>query len=132
VKRSPLPPRRAYLPRGKPLRRTRIPIRRRGGDRFPGRRDEAYRAAIRELPCLLAALGKCSGPVEAAHVQSRGAGGGDRGNLVPLCSGHHREKKFAQHHIGWPAFEQLHELDARAIAERLETELTLSPWEFVV
>lgn len=31
--------------------------------------------------------------IEAAHVRTRGAGGADRGNLVPLCPMHHDEQE---------------------------------------
>ena len=83
-----------------------------GESRFPHRRDPAYQAYIRGLPCALtthlrnltleeiAARGwwPCgSRPerdrVEAAHLQTRGAGGDDRGNLVPLCAAHHDEQE---------------------------------------
>lgn len=37
-------------------------------------------------------------PCDAAHIKSKGAGGGDeRFNCVPLCRGHHSE----QHAQGW-------------------------------
>ena len=100
-----------------PLRRkTRIKARnaKRGGSRFPKRRDPAYCAWIRTLPCLLcdnlAVLdwidaGKpCGGPVECAHVRSRGAGGPDVANTVPLCRKHHRQ----QHDIGIRSFERIY------------------------
>lgn len=46
-----------------------------------------YAHAIRLLPCL--ALGQsCSGPVQAHHVSSRGAGGSQK-DMVPLCAAHH-------------------------------------------
>lgn len=48
--------------------------------------DERYLDYVRTLPCLL-----CQGiPSEAHHIQSRGAGGSDRGT-VPLCRRHHQQ-----------------------------------------
>lgn len=44
--------------------------------------------AVRTLPCI-ACLTR---PVEAHHVTTRGAGGGDTAvNVMPLCPAHHRE-----------------------------------------
>lgn len=49
------------------------------------------------MPCL--ACGRI--PSDAAHIKSRGAGGGDEEwNIVPLCRRDHQ----LQHHIGWIAF----------------------------
>ena len=85
------------------------PLTRRGQSRFPHRRLDAYRAWIKALPCdvarqlaewtkiggvwaldLLGSLGPCWGPVDPAHVRSRGAGGADVGNCISLCRRHHR------------------------------------------
>jgi len=87
----------------------------RGGAKFPKRRDPEYMAWIRTLPCLIAGLRRkesaewsngenwheewwheCKGRVQAAHVKSRGAGGDDVGNVLPLCARAHHE----QHTIG--------------------------------
>ncbi|MCY0986000.1 hypothetical protein OV203_02590 [Nannocystis sp. ILAH1] len=73
-------------------------------------------AAVRDMPCLLAGRG-CDGRVEAAHVRSRGAGG-DRRELVPLCSGHHREQ-----HCGVRTFCARYDINLRAEAERIAAEL---------
>ena len=64
---------------------------------------------IQQSPCLV--CGKV--PSEAAHVRSRGAGGGPD-DLVPLCSGHHSE----QHTAGTKTFEKRHGLDLRAEADK--------------
>lgn len=48
----------------------------------------------------------CLGPIQVAHVRSRGAGGSWR-DTVPLCLGHHRE----QHSIGVKTFAKRHCLD---------------------
>lgn len=109
MKRTPLA-RRTPLQRGKPLRRSGSlkrgaglkpgkPIARRARLRPVNRERKLERyeqnfgeraEIIRAMPCLL--LGnECSGPIEAAHVRSRGAGG-TRRDLVPLCSKHHEEQ----------------------------------------
>jgi hypothetical protein len=106
------------MKRSGPLtRRTRLartPIKKRGrGTRFrvSGKPDEAYREWIRSLPCVVS--GKRG--VEACHVRSRGAGGCDRENLVPLTPELHRE----QHRIGIKSFQAKYETDLRVHAERL-------------
>ena len=71
------------------------------GKRFEGKQEPDLRAFVGRLPCLLASLGRCQGPIERAHVRSRGAAGEDYDNLVPLCLHHHRE----QHQIGVKSFE---------------------------
>lgn len=80
-------------------------------DRNYGKRGELVRA----MDCLLAGFG-CWGPVEAAHVKSRGAGG-DRRSLVPLCSRHHQEQGR-----GIKTFCARYGLDLAAIAERIAAE----------
>lgn len=72
--------------------------------RFAQRRDAEYAEWIRSLPCAL--TGKlnsklephqCEGPIEATHVRSRGAGGDDYGNLLPLDHRAHQD----QHRAGF-------------------------------
>jgi hypothetical protein len=110
VKRTPLERSTPLARTGRLPRRTRIKARnaKRGGSRFPKRRDPAYCAWIRTHPCVAAGRGDwidggkpCAGRVECAHVVSRGAGGPDVANTVPLCTRHHRE----QHTIGIRSFE---------------------------
>lgn len=99
----------------------RSPIRRksRPRSRFPKRRDPAYLILIRSAACVLAVRdpGGCCGHVEASHIRSRGAGGFDVANTVPLCHAHHAQ----QHAIGAKSFAVKHgvdlELMARAYAE---------------
>lgn len=117
-RRTPLK-RSASLKRGAPLaRHTRLrPVNK---ERKLERYEQAFgdRAElIRAMPCLLLGSG-CWGPIEAAHVRSRGAGGTKR-DLVPLCSAHHRE----QHDQGTKTFAARHGLDLRAAADRLAREL---------
>jgi len=122
--------RRSALARRKPLAR-RTPI----SPRNAGRRARAYAeaygergGAVRAMRCVCWApsLGmpwakSCSGPIEAAHVRSRGAGG-TRRDLVPLCQGHHRE----QHARGVVTFEKTYgvnlDAEARRIADKLDAE----------
>ena len=69
--------------------------------RFHARRDPAYQDWVRERPCLLwIARGHwsseprhyCLGVVQVCHVKSRGAGGFDHENIIPLCAGAHDEQ----------------------------------------
>lgn len=69
-------------------------------------REEQFGAQAelcRTLPCLVcdrAPEANASGQSDPAHVVSRGAGGKDRGNVVPLCRKHH----MRQHAVGWRRF----------------------------
>ena len=54
----------------------------------------------------------CEGRVEAAHINSRGAGGGDRGNAIPLCRLGHQ----AQHTQGIKSWAQFWRLDLKKLA----------------
>jgi hypothetical protein len=67
---------------------------------------------IRSLPCVVGA--GCTGGIEAHHEPPRGSGG-RRSDLVPVCTGHHRER----HSKGRPAFELRYGLDLKATAARL-------------
>lgn len=108
------------LKRGKPLKqKTRMKQRnaKRKGHMFPKNVDEPYRAWIRSLPCFVwtGCVGRKWGWTEAAHVKTRGSGGTDRNNLVPLCHAHHAE----QHAVGIRQFEQRHGLSLRTVARQL-------------
>lgn len=63
-----------------------------------------YVAHVKGLPCVVP--GCTHRDIEAAHVVSRGAGGGPE-DIVPLCRTHHRE----QHDSGIRTFEDRYELD---------------------
>lgn len=56
----------------------------------------------------------CQGRIEAHHVTTRGAGGGDD-TAVPLCSGAHADL----HNIGIETFEKRYAVDLAQIAEGL-------------
>lgn len=86
-------------------------------ERFEHLRDEAYREWIREQPCLLASE-RCfyaTKRSEAAHVASKATGSGDSGNLVPLCTRHHRE----QHDYGVKSFQRVNAVNLRQAAGAL-------------
>lgn len=91
-KPSPRPPkartriRRSPVKRGKKVKR------------FAQLRDPGLCAFVRTLGCVIA--WECAGRTEVAHLKSRGAGGADRNNVIPLCTKHHRE----QHQIGIQSF----------------------------
>ena len=95
------------MKRSKPLqRRTRVKARnaKRGGHRFPKTVDEDFRAWVRTQPCCVTGLLG----VHAAHVRSRGAGGADRENLVPLVPELHRE---LDHQLGRDDFEKKYKVN---------------------
>lgn len=113
----------APLKRRKPLARgpTRLKARK-TPKAFHKRRDPAYQAWIRTQPCIIAPhdpthiqMFGAWFAVDAAHVKSRGAGGDDRGNLVPLCHFHHME----QHERGIKSFQARWGIDLAAEAARL-------------
>jgi hypothetical protein len=82
----------------------------RGRSRFPKRRDPKYIAWIKERDCLN--CGKR--PVDPAHIKTRGAGGDDRKNVVPLCRSCHASQEGRT-----KEFEMETGLDLRLCAEWL-------------
>ena len=52
-------------------------------------REIRYLVFIKDKPCLVNDE-MCMGWMEACHVKTRGAGGGLFGNIVPLCTVHHK------------------------------------------
>jgi len=67
-----------------------------------------YTRWIHRQPCCICGRG----PVDAAHVRTRGASGGEYDNLVPLCRHHHIE----QHTIGIHTFQRKWQVNLRDIA----------------
>ena len=102
-------------PTPKPRKRPRAVNPNTGGHLFPSLVFEPLRAFTRGLPCILVRTGVCRGPVEAAHVRSRGAGGPDFDNLVSLCQWHHQE----QHRMGVRSFEYRYQVRLRPLARKL-------------
>ena len=89
----------------------------RRGVRAQDDRNPEHLAWIRTLPCVVRG---CLGKSQAAHVRMEGTGGGvglKPGDewTVPLCVSHHAE----QHQIGHAAFDRIHNLDLRGLAEYL-------------
>ena len=116
--------------RGAPTGRPRTLLKKfnakRGGNAFPKNVDEARREFIRAQPCAVTGLftgewitreawmaqtlpkwWKCR--VVPAHVKSRGSGGKDQGNMIPLDSRLHDW----QGQIGWPAFQRRNSWQSR-------------------
>ena len=88
--------------------------------RFAARRDapDGFLDWVRTLWCVVPVEHEFRPVIEIAHVRSRGAGGNDFGNVVDLCSHHHRE----QHQIGIRSFEAKYNIDMAQEAQRLATE----------
>lgn len=119
------------MKRSQPLKRTALkrgkPMKRKGGKpkRFAKLRNPDYLAWIRTLPCTVGhkvaypPLWRCAWigdrlAIEAAHLKTRGSGGADLGNVVPLCPWHHMEQE------GYTKrFNEMYNVDLRAIAETL-------------
>ncbi len=75
---------------------------------------------IKQMECLARShpYVSCWGPIECAHVVSRGAGG-DYKSIVPLCTLHHKN----QHAMGIRSFEETIGRDLTAEAERIAREI---------
>ena len=85
----------------------------------PQLRSDPHLKFIRGFECSVSHSGGCSGRIEAAHVRTNTDGGmGVKPSdcyCLPLCSEHHRE----QHDIGERAFDALHKISMRKIADAL-------------
>jgi len=101
------------------------------GDRGGPVRALGCLVAIEFARCVFDGLGAprrswapCQGKVEAAHTRARGMGGagGDRRDLVPLCSGHHLEAG-ERRTSARQAFEARYDLDLEAEARRIAVDL---------
>lgn len=129
---------------GRPIRRTAIgrrkeylrhyrPLVRRGRPRFKNRRDPAFIRWVRRQPCIITGLRTGSiwkdtrsrrriARIHPCHIESRGAGGYDRGNVVSMQAWLHRE----QHRIGILTFQAKYGIDLKAraveLAQRYEME----------
>lgn len=114
------------MKRSKPIRRSPLkrgtkPIKRKGKPRFKAGRNEAFRGWVRRHPCAIDVDFLCMvSASECAHVRTRGSGGQDLGNCVPLCSKHHAE----QHRIGIKSFEAKYGVNLVAIASSLAAQYT--------
>jgi hypothetical protein len=97
--------------------------------RFASLRDPEYAAWIRTQPCILIGhdwwehsrgeyhgTSNCEITVkEACHVRSRGAAGGDHGNVVPMCARMHDQ----QYILGIRFFQARWKVDLKVEAQRL-------------
>ncbi len=92
------------------------------GQRKPYVRDDDYLEFVARESCVACIAGGYRNPdlSDPAHVKSRGAGGHDRGNTVPLCHAHHHE----QHTIGIESFQAQYRIDLKAEAKRIEEAYT--------
>ena len=103
------------------MKRTRI--KKKGKRRFKGPKyeDPEYLKLIEALPCTVFTTYGCMGDVVAHHVRTKGAGGKDKGNTIPLCFLHHSE----WHDKGRVGFQMKYKLDApkeaKLLAERMAT-----------
>jgi hypothetical protein len=61
-------------------------------------------------------IGACWGRVEAAHVKTKGSGGEELGNMVPLCALHHRLSPLSLHNVGIATFQAERHLDLPRLA----------------
>jgi hypothetical protein len=100
------------MKRSNPERRAKIYDRNYGEG---GRRGHAVRA----MPCVCEGHG-CWGKMEACHLRPRGLGGcnGDKRELFPACTKHHREQEGRT-----AAFEERYSLDLREIVTAIAGEL---------
>lgn len=90
----------------KPRKRVKARNAERGGTRYPERRDEAFLATIREMPCACCrAMGITQVTrTEVEHFVEKGRGGWDRGDTFPTCADHRElrhviwgPRKFREH-----------------------------------
>jgi hypothetical protein len=84
-------------------------------------RDEAYKAWIREMPCIACGI---EGRSEAAHTGTDGGMSMKASDysVVPLCADCHRQAPGAYHRVGKRAFEEKHRLCCEQIVALLNRE----------
>jgi hypothetical protein len=120
------------IQRKKPLKRSTKPLKRtpvRTRRTKPRRRAGACRPYLDWLklqPCCITGMrSDASGyGVDPAHIKTRGSGGDDLYNAVPLI----RRLHDIQHQMGWPEFEKWYGIGAKALAQEYTEEfLTLYP-----
>lgn len=93
--------------------------------RGPEYEDPEYLKKIEALPCTVymvasrASPYECWGSIVAHHVRTKGAGGKDKGNTIPLCGRHHRE----WHDKGRISWQMKYNIDAPKEAKLLEERL---------
>ena len=90
------------------MKRTRIKTKGKRRFKGPEYEDPEYLKKIAGLPCAVSTTHGCSGDVVAHHVKTKGAGGKDRGDTIPLCYLHHQE----WHNRGRISFQMKYGIDA--------------------
>ena len=100
----------------------RSPLVRRGKSPFP--RDEAFLKWVRDTqPCYICAKFNWvqkTITVPGHVVRTRGAGGGDKGYVIPLCLDHETLAGDSFHTLGRTDFARHHELSADLRTEAAE------------
>lgn len=76
-------------------------------------KEPAYLRWLRTLPCAVAHVGRCSGPIQAAHLRTSDAAAGrinpgmqrkpDDSWATPLCAHHHAEQHRGNERAFWSA-----------------------------
>lgn len=117
LKRTPLRPSQKAIPRYTRLPRSHKPIRARKADperrRFAKHRCKPFTDSLKGLPCCVSGESVWRyAIVDPAHIKTRGSGGDDLYNTLPLVRHLHEE----QHRIGWPRFEKKYGIDRVALA----------------
>jgi len=76
--------------------------------------NEKYLDYIKQMECLVYEdFGfECCGEVDAHHVKTKGSGGGEEGNLIPLCRKHHS----LVHSMGRLTFQQKYVTNFKMLA----------------
>ena len=82
--------------------------------------SEDYKAYVRTLPCTVC---RKPAPSEAHHVKSRGAGGVEVKNLLPLCLEHHN----FWHTMGRKTFARIFNINPGPVAIALWVEWREAP-----
>ena len=70
---------------------------------------------VKSLPCLVKNE-NCYGRTDAHHVKTRGSGGKEKNNLVPLCRAHH----IYIHSCGKNTFSKRFNIDLEEIAKLIQ------------
>lgn len=65
----------------------------------------SFKDWIKKQPCIVGL--SCMGRIHCHHIKTRGAGGKDESNLLPLCAKHHYEL----HKIGKDTFAKKYNLN---------------------
>jgi len=80
-------------------------------------RNSQYLAWIRTLPCVVCGTDR---GIEASHTGPHGLGQKSSDySAIPLCIKHHRTGRDSYHKLGPRRFSAVHNIDIRAIVDRL-------------